>query len=371
MKMSSENNQSRILNVRHNLLVGAVVPSLLVILHLQDTISFRVLIFLIVLFVIVFIILPLTYKNSYTLQRYIIFSYYVSWPLHHNFKDPTEVGVSNCRNFYVKTDEGVSLGAWQILTEGYFVSKNELPTYNFEEALNDGQNVILYSHGNCGTRAEAHQIELYKVLRTHFHVIVFDYRGYADSTRTNPTEDGLSKDITAMYNWIAQRTNSKIFLWGSSLGTSLSLKALASLEEENRRPYGVILESPFTNLRDEIIEHPIAKLFKKLPWFYYTIVNPMQNNFKFQSDLFILSVNCPILILHAEDDLIVPYKLGKRLYEIGVSNRNLSQGFIKFEGFARSLGYGHKYICRAPVLHYIIEKFVHDAIIENAVKKLN
>lgn len=56
------------------------------------------------------------------------------------------------------------------------------------------------------------------------------------------------------------------------------------------------------------------QLFKSLPWFSFTVVEPMQeNNLKFENDRHILNVDCPILILHAEDDLVVPYKLGRKV----------------------------------------------------------
>lgn len=38
-----------------------------------------------------------------------------------------------------------------------------------------------------------------------------------------------------------------------------------------------------------------------------------ENNFTFKSDEYIRKVNAPILILHAEDDLVVPYKLGYKV----------------------------------------------------------
>lgn len=38
-----------------------------------------------------------------------------------------------------------------------------------------------------------------------------------------------------------------------------------------------------------------------------------ENNFTFQSDKHITKVNCPILILHAKDDVVVPYHLGEKV----------------------------------------------------------
>lgn len=58
----------------------------------------------------------------------------------------------------------------------------------------------------------------------------------------------------------------------------------------------------------------IFQLFKDLPWFHYTVIEPMEkNNFTFDTDKYILKVDCPILILHAKDDIVVPYELGYKV----------------------------------------------------------
>lgn len=52
--------------------------------------------------------------------------------------------------------------------------------------------------------------------------------------------------------------------------------------------------------------------FRMLPWFQYTVVEPMQENgFIFKTDQHICNVDAPIMILHAEEDRVVPYKLGR------------------------------------------------------------
>jgi len=47
----------------------------------------------------------------------------------------------------------------------------------YEEALSHGEPVILYMHGNAGSRGGSHRVELYTLLRRmNYHVITFDYR---------------------------------------------------------------------------------------------------------------------------------------------------------------------------------------------------
>lgn len=71
----------------------------------------------------------------------------------------------------------MTLGVWQILPESlaHTVSNTTDDDY-FEKVLDNGQHVVVYNHGNSGHRIAPHRLELYKVLRRHFHVIAYDYR---------------------------------------------------------------------------------------------------------------------------------------------------------------------------------------------------
>jgi len=40
------------------------------------------------------------------------------------------------------------------------------------------------------------------------------------------------------------------------------------------------------------------------------------NQIRFESDKHVAEFHQPILILHAEDDLVVPFKLGYKVYDI-------------------------------------------------------
>lgn len=183
----------------------------------------------------------------------------------------------------MKTDENVRLGIWQILPISIYNKTLDdnctLTERDYFDYLNDGTPVIIYYHGNAGHRAAGHRVELYQVLRKHFHVIAFDYRskmlrlfyefnkssdltlkGYGDSSNIEPSEQGIVKDCIYVYKWIMNKTRNDIFVWGHSLGTGLSTHMLAVLNNENIKPTGLILESPFNNMRDEISRHPLAKV---------------------------------------------------------------------------------------------------------------
>lgn len=177
--------------------------------------------------------------------------------------------------------------------------------------------IVLYLHGNTGSRGAVHRIEMYKLLREEgYHVLSVDYRGYADSSTVAPSEHGVVNDAIAVYRYITEVTKAPVFLWGHSLGTGVSTHMLAKLQKQNVfGPRLVILESPFNNIREEVAAHPFARLFKRLPWFNYTIAQPMfHNELRFESDKHIAEFRQPVMILHAEDDLVVPFKLGYKVW---------------------------------------------------------
>ncbi|XP_060519688.1 lysophosphatidylserine lipase ABHD12-like isoform X2 [Cylas formicarius] len=312
--------------------------------------------------VILFVILPLIFKYSYAFQRKVVFLNFIRIPINADYEHPQKYGLHGARNFYLKTDDGINLGVWQILPEN-LTHINKKDDEFFTSILDDGQDIVVYYHGNGGCRLTDHRIELYKVLRKYFHVIAFDYRDYGDSSNTvKPSEEGVINDAISVYQWVANRTSSHIFVWGHSLGTSISTYALARLAKSGyKKAAGLILEAPFNNFRDEISEFPLAKFFRPLPWFEYTIVNPVASNFEFATDKYICHVNVPIMILHAADDKVVPFKLGYKLYKLikQCPNRNSDIIFHAFDG---KFKYGHKFICQAPSLQEKIRDFIELAI---------
>lgn len=58
----------------------------------------------------------------------------------------------------------------------------------------------------------------------------------------------------------------------------------------------------------------LIQIFKHLPWFHWLVVEPFYHNgLRFESDKHIGNVTCPIMILHAEDDNIIPLYLGEKV----------------------------------------------------------
>ncbi|NXJ72605.1 AB12B protein, partial [Rostratula benghalensis] len=172
-----------------------------------------------------------------------------------------------------------------------------------------------------------------------------------------PTENGFTTDVLALYDWAKARSgNSSILFWGHSLGTGIATNTARKLQEERGvQVDGVILESPYTNIRDAAAHIPITTIYRQFPGFGYFILDSLAlSNIFFPSDENVKVLACPLLILHAEDDTVLPPQLGRELFETA-RNAYKDKTKVKFITFPKKLGLGHDYISFNPELPVLVK----------------
>ena len=74
----------------------------------------------------------------------------------------------------------------------------------------------------------------------------------------------------------------------------------------------------------------------------------------FNSELFLQKITEPIFIMHAKDDGIIPYQLGRQLYQVAVNN----SCNVKFFPFEKNLHLGHDYIYKAELFDDVVKEVV-------------
>jgi hypothetical protein len=192
--------------------------------------------------------------------------------------DPASVGLA-FEEVLTKTDDGESIHGW-------FVDAGP------------GNPVLLVSHGNGGNIS--HRLDKLRIFReAGASVLLYDYRGYGRSTG-RPSEQGTYRDAQAAWRWLASRGigPDRVILYGESLG------AAVALETALRRPCGgLILDSAFTSTADMG-----RRLLPLLP--VDLIVR-----FRYDSIAKIGRLQVPLLVLHSAGDDIVPFAMGRRLFE--------------------------------------------------------
>lgn len=112
---------------------------------------------------------------------------------------------------------------------------------------------IVMFHGNAGNIG--HRLPIARVLANDLYCNVFmlQYRGYGLSTG-NPNEAGITIDAQTGLDYILSRDdlkNTKIVLYGQSLGGAVSIK-LAASNKDKENIAAMILENTFLSIRKMI-----------------------------------------------------------------------------------------------------------------------
>ena len=158
---------------------------------------------------------------------------------------------------------------------------------------------ILFLHGNAGSlENRIHKINHFKDMNINF--LLVSWRGFSGNNG-KPTEKGLYEDAESAVRWLNKQgiDENNIIVYGESLGTGVSVEIA-----QNRNFAGIILESPFTSMVDagksKYPYLPVRLLLKD----------------KYESKKKIKNITRPILIMHGKVDRLVPFYMGKKMYEL-------------------------------------------------------
>ena len=158
---------------------------------------------------------------------------------------------------------------------------------------------ILFFHGNAGSlENRTYKLNHFKNLNVNFLIIA--WRGFSGN-RGKPNELGLYRDAESAIKWLKSKgvIEQNIIIYGESLGTGVAVEVA-----QNKNYAGIILESPFTSM---------INLGKK--YYPFFPVRFLLKD-KFESYKKITNVSVPVLIIHGKVDKIVPFTMGKKMYEL-------------------------------------------------------
>ena len=192
--------------------------------------------------------------------------------------DPSDYGMP-FEEVYFPTADGLTLHGW-------FVPGERELTW-------------LWFHGNAGNIS--YRLDNIRLLhhRLGLNIFIFGYRGYGLS-QGKPTEEGTYIDAEAALAYLHSRRDvspDKILFFGRSLGSAIAVDLATK-----HQCLGLILESPPTSLM-----RMMSQLFPSLP--------PDMLPIKYDSLSKIKRINVPLLVLHGDRDEVVPYQLGRELFE--------------------------------------------------------
>src|SRR5918996_2314682 len=187
------------------------------------------------------------------------------------------------------TDDGLRLAAWFV------------PAADAGDRVQPGP-AVLVCNGNAGYRA--HRLPLAQALAERgYHVLLFDYRGYAGNPGS-PTEEGLRTDARAAARALAARPEvdpARIGFFGESLGASVC----GGLATE-KQPAALVLRSPFPSTAAIGRHHyPYLPVVDALVWDRWPLAQQLANE-----------VRAPLLVVVGSRDEIVPPVLSRRAFDV-------------------------------------------------------
>lgn len=230
------------------------------------------------------------------------------------------------RDIHLTAEDGIRLNGWHFVADedpagdGGAVGT---PPHNEESDIPPDRPVVLYFSGNAANRQW--RVEECSVLTAAgADVFLFDYRGYGDNAGS-PSEEALAADARTVWNYAVHERNvppERLFLYGESIGGGVAVRLASEMCDAGTPPGGLLTRSTFSSLVETAAYHygwlPVGWLLTE----------------RYPSCERIASVTCPILMLHGNDDEIVPLELGRKLFDAApaTSAGGVPKRFVQLSG---------------------------------------
>lgn len=179
-------------------------------------------------------------------------------------------------------------------------------------AVGQARATVLFLHGNA-ENISTHIGSVYWLPERGFSVLLFDYQGYGQSGGV-PSIRGALSDVEAALGFLVQHGEhygGPIIVFGQSLGGALAIRAVVN--SAYRTPIkGLIVDSAFADYR-LIAREKLAGFWLTWPlqWPLSLTINNEYSPLSHVREV----APIPLLIMHGEQDRVIPVHHARLLYE--------------------------------------------------------
>jgi fermentation-respiration switch protein FrsA (DUF1100 family) len=191
-------------------------------------------------------------------------------------------GVIGMEEIRVRTSDGLTLFGW------------------YKSPATAEKPTILWFHGNASNVAWT-ATRAIPYLKQGYGVLLAEYRGYS-SNPGKPSENGIYNDARAFMAWLTQQKETpanSVILYGESLGSGPAIQ----IAMENPTVHALVLEAPMSSAQEIAQKHypfmPVRMLLKD----------------KYDNITKIKEIKSPLIVVHGEEDTVIPYVFGKKLFD--------------------------------------------------------
>ncbi|OGH94408.1 MAG: hypothetical protein A2039_03380 [Candidatus Melainabacteria bacterium GWA2_34_9] len=195
----------------------------------------------------------------------------------------------------------------------YFYSRDGFKLNGWYIKAHANNPTIIYCHGQGENLSQWQNVAQF-LANNGYGVFMIDYRGHGKS-EGGPYEQGLYIDLESAINYLVDSEKVKrdnLVLWGRSMGGAV----VADIASRNNFK-AVILESTFTNLRDEAIHLTSTGILESKLGFWSSLSTKFVRYIplitKFSTDKKICKITSPLLIGGSKNDETVPVAMSYKL----------------------------------------------------------
>jgi fermentation-respiration switch protein FrsA (DUF1100 family) len=204
----------------------------------------------------------------------------------------------NAMAFHPETRDVLSVEQLPAQVEEIFIeTEDSVKIQSYFIPNRSSKNILIYFHGNGGNIG--HRLDdLLKIGSFGVNVLGVGYRGYGKSEGT-PSEKGIYLDGKAALEYTEKKLGfplQRVIVLGRSIGTTVAVEI-----SQNTNINGLVLVTPLTSGKDQARASGLGLVA-------FLAGNSFNNLEK------VVNISCPILIVHGTRDRLIPFQMGKRLF---------------------------------------------------------
>jgi len=256
----------------------------------------------------------------------------IFYPMPNHILNPNVLGIEY-KNIKISTTNNLSLHGWWL------------------QAKDHTNGIIIFFHGNA-QNISTHLQHVYWLVDHNYDVVIIDYRGYGKS-EGKPSIPGSIDDIKSGVKYVynaPKSTNKPIFVIGQSMGGSLSIAALADDKIKNNIN-ALVTISAFSDYR-KIAQHALSNSWVTWP-LQWPLSFTINNSYSPERLIKYLSP-VPILIIHGNEDKVVPSSHAKTIYTLAPEHK-----------FLEILPAGHNDVLNNKKNRQVLLKYLNKFMIES------
>lgn len=196
----------------------------------------------------------------------------------------------------------------------------------------EGKGAVVIYHGNAGSACDRVYLAN-AVASAGYRYILPEYSGYSNDPE-KPSHVRIKTDVRNVVDLLETSGLDSVFVIGESVGTGI-----AAYHASVAPPERLLLVSPFKNLTEVARHH----------YWFYPVSFLIDDAYR--SDELLRDYKGSVLVMHGEEDEIIPYESGKRLYESLVSEK---------KEFVSLPNVGHNDVFTATEAFVTLQRFLVD-----------